>query len=707
MSRARVKLGGALGTLAAVLVAVACTPAAAITDEEIVEGDAEVMTVTSPRLVNLNLVEADGVWHPENRFDLRWSFDLPPHTSKLAVHSVRYQVLDASQRLILDSTELPGPREGADAVRLPDGGAVPGQYSVRAWATGVNPGPVATATLRFDDRRPAPALPKLPSGWVRGDVEPTLEITPPPGPQPVSGIRGYAISVRAGDPAPPCAGPDRCSVEETDLRGGLGANRLPLGGLAEGVHAVSVVAVSNSGMRSTQANSAEIRVDASRPEIVVQGIGAGWSREPVRVVAQATDPLSGMSAAGPAGPTTSIAVDDGPPTVARGDEVAAIVAGSGVHTVSAGARDAAGNVRGDSEFSPPLTKLVRIDETAPAVSFSAGEDPAEPELLEATVQDGLSGPDLSRGSIAVRPLGSGRSFEPLATSASQGRLRARWDSDSYPRGNFEFRVSGFDLAGNVASSTLRGNGATMVLANPVKVPSALRFGFGGRKLIWQRCQRAGEGRRCHREVIGPFAKRPTARVVPSGQGVQVGGRLVSAAGAPLADRAVDLIETFASGASAGPRATSVRTDAKGFFVARLGPGPSRRVEARFAGTRVLTRGASRELRLGVRTSVRLRASSARAAIGGAPVVFSGRVAHQLAAIPSYGRPIQFQFRLPGRPWTEFRTVQTDAKGRFHFPYAFSDDDSRGIRFLFRAYAPRQPGWPYEPGVSRPVAVTGQ
>ena len=78
-----------------------------------------------------------------------------------------------------------------------------------------------------------------------------------------------------------------------------------------------------------------------------------------------------------------------------------------------------------------------------------------------------------------------------------------------------------------------------------------------------------------------------------------------------------------------------------------------------------------------------------------------------AAIPSYGRPIQLQFRLPGDPWTEFRTVQTDAQGNFRYPYAFTDDDSRGIRFLFRAYAPPQPGWPYEPAVSRPVAVTGR
>jgi hypothetical protein len=52
-------------------------------------------------------------------------------------------------------------------------------------------------------------------------------------------------------------------------------------------------------------------------------------------------------------------------------------------------------------------------------------------------------------------------------------------------------------------------------------------------------------------------------------------------------------------------------------------------------------------------------------------------------------------------------VQTDVHGHFRYRYAFSDDDSRGIRFQFRAYAPAQNDWPYEPAASRPVFVTGR
>jgi RNA polymerase sigma factor (sigma-70 family) len=50
--------------------------------------------------------------------------------------------------------------------------------------------------------------------------------------------------------------------------------------------------------------------------------------------------------------------------------------------------------------------------------------------------------------------------------------------------------------------------------------------------------------------------------------------------------------------------------------------------------------------------------------------------------------------------------QTNSRGRFRYAYRFSDDDSRGVRFLFRAYVPALGDGPYEPGGSRPVAVRG-
>ena len=116
--------------------------------------------------------------------------------------------------------------------------------------------------------------------------------------------------------------------------------------------------------------------------------------------------------------------------------------------------------------------------------------------------------------------------------------------------------------------------------------------------------------------------------------------------------------------------------------------------------------AGRSLRLRVRAAVRMKASTSRVLVGGAPVVFKGRIVHPEAPIPARGLPVELEFRLPGMPWTEFRTVQSDAAGRFAYPYSFNDDDSAGVRFLFRAFVPATGDWPFVPATSRPLPVTG-
>jgi hypothetical protein len=128
----------------------------------------------------------------------------------------------------------------------------------------------------------------------------------------------------------------------------------------------------------------------------------------------------------------------------------------------------------------------------------------------------------------------------------------------------------------------------------------------------------------------------------------------------------------------------------------------------FAGNRTLTRASSEGARLEVPTSVRLRASAATARVGGAPILFSGRIAGlggETATVK--GLPVELQFRYGRSAWREFRTVETDRRGRFRYAYRFSDDDSRGVRFQFRAYVKGREGWPYGPGSSRPVLVTGR
>jgi 5-hydroxyisourate hydrolase-like protein (transthyretin family) len=655
-------------------------------------------TVDSLRPANLRVAGGEG-WHAENDFRLDWDLLGGPPAA------VFHEVHDAAGNFVAGAY-LPWKENLIEHIHVPR----PGRYTAHLWLVGADglSGVHADAVLLFDDRPPRPVQALGPGGWLGGGVPAVVEIEHPAPPQPVSGIRGYAISVERGSGALPCQGRDRCSEAETQLGGGIDDDTISLGLLPEGTNSVHVVAVSGSGMRSEGVGTTTLRVDASAPEIALRGVPTGWATGPVQLTAVATDSLSGMGPSGPDGPFTAIAIDAGVPAVAPGGSVTTTVTGDGPHRIAFYARDAAGNGgEGEGALPPPRSAVVRIDEGPPGVAFARVQDPSEPERIETTVVDQLSGPSAERGSIAVRPTGTRQQFAAIPTRVSPGKLVAHWDSDAVPAGTYEFKAIGYDAAGNSSAADRRLNETRMILQSPLKALTSIQDGFGGKRLVWHRCKRVEGRRQCRAEAIGSFAQRPATRSIPYGRGTRFAGLLGFAGGSPLAGVPVQVVETFDAGASQAQRTTTVATAEDGSFVAHLAPGPSRQVEALFAGNRVLTRASGRRVRLNVLSGVSVRASTATALIGGPPVVFSGRIGDLDASIPSSGRPVQLQFRLQGKPWSEFRTVQTDAQGRFRYAYSFSDDDSRGVSFQFRAFVPAQAGWPYEPGASRPVFVTGR
>jgi hypothetical protein len=627
------------------------------------------------RIERIEVEGGEANWHASTAFHLDWTqVPGPPITPRAVV----YRLFDSAGDLV------EGPVRNTETVHLIDPLEVPpapGTYTAEVWLEDSEgrAGPAAHATLRFDDTVPPPADPQAPPGWLAGDEVAVLEIGHPEGTLPPSGIRGYALSLDAGDAGYPCARLDWCSLAETDLPQGIGDDRIALGTLPEGETYARVVAVSGSGVTSP-VTSVLFRSDATLPRLSLHGVPPGWSSGPVRITAAAVDELSGMAAAGPTGPFAAIAVDGGPPALAEGDSISTWISGSGLHQVAYFARDAAGNVAdGAQGGSLPATATVRIDEEPPRVLFAARQDPAEPERIEATVTDPLSGPGPDRGSIRLRQVGSKGRFEELPTRVAGDRLVAYWDSDSYPPGKYEFLATGFDRAGNAATGSDRAHGARMILVNPLKTPTRLEAGFGARR----------------------------ARMISFGRGMPFGGRLRNISGAPLAGQEVVVMETFAPGSRPSQRTTLIHTRPDGTFSLRLTPGPSRAVSAAFAGTKTLSRASAESFHLDVSGSVRLRASATTARVGGRPVVFSGRIRQSGVAPLEEGLPVELQFRYRGSGWSGFRTVQTDARGRFRYAYRFSDDDSRGVRFQFRAYAKGREGWPYEPAFSRPIAVTGR
>jgi hypothetical protein len=635
-----------------------------------------------PRPLDLRVAGGEEAWHPDNVFQLDWT--TPPSATPIA--AVRYRLRDPLGASVREAVLFAGAESIGD-LGVPD---LPGVYTVEVWLEDVAgaQGPAATALLRFDDTPPAAIDPPAVPSWIGRTAFPVrLRLGHPAGPAPPAGIRGYAIAIDAVLGGEPCAAPDRCTETETSLRGGTEEDTIAIAVLPEGTSYLHAVAVSGSGIRSRHSAQAVLRVDTTDPTTRLAGVPAGWTRHPVRLRASASDAGSGMSPSGQGPPPfTAIRVDGGAPTVAAGAAVEETLIEEGAHRIAYYARDAAGNVDDGASSNgianrQPRSAVVRIDRHPPSVAFVNAQDPQDPELLRVRVADSLSGADLGRGWIGVRRVGSGDPFARLpAAPPASGELRARWDSDSHPAGPYEFTATGFDRAGGSATTRRRLDGTPMVLSSPLKAPTALALRF----------------------AHGP----PGERTVHGGRGARVGGRLTGA-DAGLAGMPVQVVERFAAGADPATRTTTVWTDPDGAFALRLGAGPSREVSASFAGRPALARSASPTLRLRVRAAVSLRTSARAAAVGGAALVFRGRVGAPPGQIPSGGKSVQLQFRLPGLGWTEFRTVQTDGRGRFRYAYRFSDDDSRGVRFLFRAHAPAQDGWPYESGSSRPVVVRGR
>jgi hypothetical protein len=640
-----------------------------------------------PPPADLGVDGGQETWRPTRSFQILWTNPVadPP------IAAVHYRVRDPAGATVLGPVRLPWAAGDVGGIEVP---GPPGAYTVQVWledAAGQWSVP-ASALLRFDNQRPGEVDPSVGAAWIGRAAFPLPVRLSHPAPVPLSGIRGYAVTVSTDPERTPCAAADRCTEAETDLHGGIDGDVYAIADLPEGTSYLRAAAVSGSGVASNASAPLALRVDKTSPNVELRGVPAGWSEGQVTVTATATDGGSGMAVA-PGGlpPFTAIAVDDGVPATEPGTSVSATVLGEGVHRVVAYARDLAGNVDDGATSNgvpnpAPRSALVRIDRTPPAVSFAAAQDPAAPELIRARVADSLSGADPGRGWIGVRRRNSGDPYEPLpAVPAPPGEVRAIWSSESYPDGEYEFRAVGFDRAGNATATGNRAGGSAMVLSNPLKERTTLHLGFA------------------------PLAppSRPAASetrlTVDYGREVLLRGQLLAGSG-PLASLPVEIVERFGDGAT---RVSSVRTAADGGFSLALGAGPGREVSATFAGGETLSRATSPSLRLRVRARVTMSTSARVAKVGGRPLLFAGRVSAAPGTIPAEGKTVELQFRLPGLPWTEFRTIRTDWRGRFRYRYRFSDDDSRGVRFLFRAYAPAQGAWPYEPAGSKPVAVRGR
>ena len=188
-----------------------------------------------------------------------------------------------------------------------------------------------------------------------------------------------------------------------------------------------------------------------------------------------------------------------------------------------------------------------------------------------------------------------------------------------------------------------------------------------------------------------------------GRPAVVHGRLHDAGGTPIADARIELLATSRQPGAAAVDNGVARTGADGAWMLILpGGGSSRTLEFRYRPySNDATAAAQQRLLLKVRAGVRLRIRP-RVLRGARTIRFAGRLLGK--PVPRRGKLVELQARTKGtRRWITFKSVRSDARGRFRHRYTFRYPNRR-VTYEFRARSRFETGYPYEQGASRVVRV---
>jgi hypothetical protein len=345
--------------------------------------------------------------------------------------------------------------------------------------------------------------------------------------------------------------------------------------------------------------------------------------------------------------------------------------------------DAAGN-RNDDYASQPVR--LRHDPEAPTLSFepAPGDDPTR---VSVAVSEKISG--IASGQIELSQEGS-NTWHALPTRIEGNRLVARIDDAALPPGRYLLRGQATDLAGNVGVAA-----AAQPLTLPLRIQSTMQAGVVTIRIVRERAERRKGRQRIIRRRVTEL--RPQARVRLGGH-VTIAGRLTTRQSQPLPGQQ---IQVLGPGAGGEELLAVLTTDAHGGFSYRAVGSASRTLRFVHTGTAV-TLPAQDVVNLLVPGATTLKASRRRI-LNGQTVRFGGRV--RSVPIPLAGKIVELQvFQGRREGWTTFRTLRTDASGRWRQPYTFSHTVCLD-RWRIRARVPKEAGYPFETGASRPVRIT--
>jgi hypothetical protein len=671
-------------------------------------------------------------WHTENGFTVNYRI---PAGQAAPITRAYYELCKAD-----GSACSTGNQDGTGInrltnIRVPQ----PGDYTLRTWlmdaAGNVSGAKSAPVHLRFDNVPPDEAVPVRRNGWVNAvEAKRFVQGIDPPDKQPASKIAGYAVTT---DGSVPSTSIDVPAEPASDFRGALVLRDLP-----EGTTRVRARAVSGAGLPSPQVGSTDLRVDLTPPTLTTVAPDVrGWIPSPVDLRISATDPgtSSGMAGAPADQPITAGAyirhkVDDADPVVTRGQDTSgahlpaittsAVVSDDGQHTVQYQAFDLAGNPTTERSIS------FKIDQTPPELIVFEAQQEADPRLITVAASDRTSGL-ADGGRIQLRRISpSEGDWITLRTTRDGDRYHAHVDNTQLPEGDYQFRASIPDQAGNRGTGELNRQGQPQVIhispthVGPYRtaddssvqnsgpdapdagatVDTKLTAGVVTRKVVHRKkCKkvRVGPGRKrkkCRKvPVRGPERLVHEARI-PFGKAAATRGVLTQSDGTPIANAEVVVLSRQATEGASYIAAASVRTDGQGRFGYTLPAGPSRSLAFAYRGNTTL-RHSDDELSLMVPASATIKASR-RAVRNGGVVNFSGKLRGR--PYPSRGKVVDLQAFYRGK-WRTFATPRATRRGSWKHRYRF--EATRGtVIYPFRIRVRASSDYPYETGYSKSIKV---
>ena len=181
---------------------------------------------------------------------------------------------------------------------------------------------------------------------------------------------------------------------------------------------------------------------------------------------------------------------------------------------------------------------------------------------------------------------------------------------------------------------------------------------------------------------------------------RVTGRLTTATGQPIPGAMLDVSATAADQGAKAASLASVRTGPTGAWTLTLPKGVSSST-VRFgyrSHVNDTIPAATASLTLRVHAGVELRIAPRTTSVGHT-ISFSGTL--HGAPIPPGGKQLVLEASSAGE-WIEFRTITTDAKGRFHASYRFKFPGP--ITYRFRVLSRHEADFPFMAGTSNVVAV---